>query len=180
MNFQRFYKSLFEPVESDLGRLDPMTLTAIVGFSAGGPVSLSTIGLTEGRALVTYLTCELAVHPSQRPSKVGKFELLMTCDSQQWARNILTRIGDMSLEVELGPGHSLDIGAWVEASNPIQGVLLEPAYSTRINKRTYAILRCLGVTRDLLEIAVSSSTEDAVNTMKERGVYPNTLVKTAS
>jgi len=43
MNYKRFYEELFREVEARFGDLDEATLTAIVGFSAGGPVSLCTI-----------------------------------------------------------------------------------------------------------------------------------------
>lgn len=66
------YEALFRELERRHGRLDESTVSAVVGFSAGGPVSLSTI-----RRKNIYVTCELSLYPEQRASAEGlKFELL--------------------------------------------------------------------------------------------------------
>jgi hypothetical protein len=47
----------------------------------------------------TYVTCELAVRKEQVPSSGGRYELLTTVEDEAWARNLLTALGSMSLEV---------------------------------------------------------------------------------
>jgi hypothetical protein len=44
MKVQAFYNALFAPLVARHGPLDAAALTAIVGFDAGGPISLCTIG----------------------------------------------------------------------------------------------------------------------------------------
>jgi hypothetical protein len=52
--------------------LDKDIVTSVVGFAGGGPVSLRKLGSTK-----VYVTCELSLHPQQKPSTDGlRFELL--------------------------------------------------------------------------------------------------------
>jgi hypothetical protein len=46
-DFHVFYGALFKPIEKELGPLDDDTLAAIIGFTAGGPVSLCFVGKKE-------------------------------------------------------------------------------------------------------------------------------------
>jgi hypothetical protein len=103
-----FYNILLAPIVAEYGPLDPKTLTAIVGFDAGGPISLRTVG-DRRKDFVTYVTCELAVREDQIPSETGRYELLTTCDDETWAREILTHVGQMTIESAFGHGHTLDI-----------------------------------------------------------------------
>lgn len=57
-------------MNAQYGAFDTETLTAVIGFSAGGPVSLFK---KEEKRL--YATCELAVYPEQVESSEGlKYE----------------------------------------------------------------------------------------------------------
>ena len=109
MDAHRFYAELFAPLGHTMGALDPDTLVAIVGFDAGGPLCFRTLGRGSGR-FTTYVSCELAVRAKQRPAAFGRYELLTTCDDEDWVRSILTSIGGMSLEAAFDDGHTLDIG----------------------------------------------------------------------
>jgi hypothetical protein len=40
MAYERDYSNLFQALEDAFGKLDTDTITAIIGFSAGGPVSM--------------------------------------------------------------------------------------------------------------------------------------------
>lgn len=94
MDYNRFYKQLFQPIEERIGPIDEATIMAIIGFDCGGPVSLCTVG--RGREpFVTYVTCELAVREEQKPAGSGRYEVMMTCDDEDWARKILTKIGQI-------------------------------------------------------------------------------------
>ena len=72
MEYGEHFKALFRELEEEHGRLDRKIVGAIVGFSAGGPVSLSTI-----KRKKIHVTCELSLHEEQKPSAEGlRFELL--------------------------------------------------------------------------------------------------------
>jgi hypothetical protein len=94
MDYQRFYKQLFQPIEERLGHVDEANIMAIMGFDCGGPVTLCTVGYGREQ-FVTYVTCELSVRDEQQPAEFGRYEVMMTCDDEAWARKILTKIGQM-------------------------------------------------------------------------------------
>jgi hypothetical protein len=109
---KKHYEELFRELERKHGRLDKATLTAIVGFSAGGPVSLSQLAKKN-----IYVTCELSLYPQQKASEEGlKFELLslgafdaITC------RALFTALGRLSMTDALGHDHTVDVQDVVEA-----------------------------------------------------------------
>jgi hypothetical protein len=174
MNFHDFYRQLFAPLESRLGRLDPNTLFPIMGFDGGGPLSFNTIGVGQGKRFVTYVSCELAVRLEQLPSDFGRYELLVSCSDEQWARRWVTEIGRMSFDKVFGHGHTLDFNGCVDASEPIQGVILEKLYDTRIGENTFGILRCIGITRTELEFARQKGSAEMFARLKKAGLYPHT------
>jgi hypothetical protein len=180
MDYRAFYAELFAPVERALGPLDPDTLMPIVGFDAGGPLNFCTIGAGRGYGFVTYISCELAVRREQTPSGCGRYELLTSCDDEQWVRSVVSDIGRMSLEVSFGDGDTLDIGPWVDPSAALQGVVFEEFCACRVIGRRVGVLRVIGVTRPELEFAQERGSEALVDRLKGSRVYPNTEVRRSS
>ncbi len=180
MNYRKFYSQLFVPVEALLGPIDRDTLVAIVGFDAGGPLNFRTIGRAGGKPCITYLSCELAVREEQQPSEFGRYELLATCDDMLWVRAIVSDIGRMSLETKFGDGHTLDIGPWVPADAPIQGVLFEEASRCFIGDEPFGVLRVIGVSRSEMEYAQQHGASALLDRLKAEGIYPCTIINRAS
>lgn len=180
MDYERFYAQLFAPLEAEIGSIDEETIFAIIGFDAGGPLNFCTIGAKRGKPVITYVSCELSVREEQRPSNLGRYELLCSCDNEQWGRSILTELGRMSLWTIFGHGHTIDIGPLVEADEPLQGVWLEAESCSTIDGESYAIYRVIGITRAEMEYKQAKGSEALVAVLKEGGVYPNTKVHRAS
>ena len=175
MDYQRFYKQLFQPIEDRIGRVDEAGIMAIMGFDGGGPVSLSTVG--RGREqFVTYVTCELSVREEQRPAAFGRYEVMMTCDNQQWAHKILTKLGEMSMQSVFEHGHTIDISPVVESDCPIQGLVVEEFARVRIDDKPYGILYFHGVTRPELKFAMETGSGVLLERLKQAGIYPRTSV----
>lgn len=172
-----FYDSLLGPVSAELGGFDPECLTAIVGFDAGGPVSLLTIGRRTSSEYVSYVTCELAVREDQVPSDLGRYELLVTCDDEAWARTILTNVGRMSTEVQFGDGHTLDIGPWVDEEESLQGLAFERFCESVIGERPYLIFRLHGLTLAELNSAFEAGVDAVLAKRKSTGIYLVTRVR---
>jgi hypothetical protein len=115
--YKHHYDALFRDLQRKHGRLDEETVTSIVGFNAGGPVSLSKL---EKKSI--YVTCELSLYPEQRVSEEGlKFELLslgtfdlLTC------RALLTAIGNISMQEALGHDHTIDVRDVLQSGGPSQ------------------------------------------------------------
>ncbi len=107
MNTTTHYQSLFAPLEVELGPLGKTAATGIVGFSAGGPVSIVQAG-EHG-----YVTCELSVYQEQVRSTEGEnYELFCRMPlTESQAQTLLTGLGSLSMEVELGHAHTVDVAA---------------------------------------------------------------------
>lgn len=176
MDYNEFYKQLFQPIEESIGPVDEATIMAIVGFDLGGPVSLCTVGRCR-EPFVTYVTCELSVREEQKPAKFGRYELMMTCDDESWAHDMLTRIGQMSLEGVFGHGHTVDISNIVEVDCPFHGLVVEEFARVKINGSSYGILRIHGVTGSELQFARKSGTDALLERFKRAGIYPRTSLK---
>ncbi|MEM6672027.1 MAG: hypothetical protein AAF726_04245 [Planctomycetota bacterium] len=145
MDDHEFYDLLFEDLQERFGRFDAATLTAIVGFHAGGPISLRTIGLQD-QAYPLFATCELAVSPDQKRGALGPFELVMSVNDRGFAHAVLTALGGISLDAVLEPGDTIDVSGVVDDDCPITGIALELEEELEIDGRPYSILRCIGLT----------------------------------
>ncbi len=131
INARDFYNQLFSDIESRYGALDDETVTSLIGFAAGGPVSISTI---ESKSF--YVTCELALNPNQIPSADGlNFELASsgTFDLDQ-CREVFTALGDLSLGSELGDGHTVGVSGAYDGT-----IRLSLISRSDIEDRTYGI-----------------------------------------
>jgi hypothetical protein len=175
VDYQRFYKQLFQPIEERIGHVDEASIMAIIGFDCGGPVTLCTVGYGREQ-FVTYVTCELSVCDEQQPAEIGRYEVMMTCDDEAWARKILTKIGQMSLESVFGHGHTVDIGQMVGPDCPLQGLIVEEFARVTVDGRDYGILRFHGVTRSELEFAMESGANELLERLGRAGVYPRTSI----
>jgi hypothetical protein len=175
MDYRRFYKQLFQPIEERIGHVDEASIMAIIGFDGGGPVTLCTVGRDRER-FVTYVTCELSVREAQRPAEFGCYEVMMTCDDRRWAHKILTKVGQMSLESVFGQGHTIDISPVVGADCPVQGLVVEEFARVTVDGQPYGILYFHGVTRSELEFAMEAGTDKLLERLKRAGVYPRTSI----
>lgn len=180
MDYDAFYDSLFAPLESSLGPIDSDTICAIIGFDAGGPLNFCTIGNKPDVEFITYVSCELAIRKEQKPASFGRYELLATCNDEQWVRSTLTALGHASMDIKFGHRHSLDIGAWVESDDLIQGLILEREATAQFDGKKFGVLRAIGVTRAELDLAVIEDMSQLVARLKEAGIYPRTDVRRES
>lgn len=180
MDYQRFYKQLFAPLEAQIGPIDPNTVFAIIGFDCGGPLNFSTIGAECGERFITYVSCELAVRKEQVPSGLGRYELLCSCDDEQWVRSNLTILGHMSMETRFGHGHTVDMCEVVGSKARIQGVVFAKQCSATIARQRYGIFRIIGLTRAEMDYKRAHGLAALKRELKKGGVYPHTLVNRAS
>ena len=180
MDYDAFYGELYKPLESSIGPVDAETIVAIVGFDAGGPLNFCTIGYAGETELATFVSCELAVRPEQKPASFGRYELLTTCDSEQWVRSTLTALGHATMEFKFGHRHTLDIGVWGDDDAKFQGLLLERESTAKYDGKKYGVMRVIGLTRAELDFAVKKGVPQLITKLKKAGVYPNTLMERES
>lgn len=136
MNYEAFYKELFAPLENKFGVLDDETITSMIGFSVGGPVSLSK---NETRKL--YVTCELAAYPEQKLSTDGlRFEMFSVgAFSEDWCRAVFTALGNLSFDAELGDQHTIGISGLVDGPESPDMVKLQLFSQTTIEGKRYGL-----------------------------------------
>ena len=185
MDYRSFYKQIYAPLEATHGQIDTNTIVAIIGFDAGGPLNFCTIGRDVGSSIVTYVSCELAVRDEQLPNDNGRYELLASCDQEDWVRSILSNIGRMSLETVFNDGDTMDIGGWVndgwfKPKPPLQGVLFKTEATSTVNGQLFSVLRCIGITRSEMEHAQSYGAQSLISLLERNGIYPHTIVSRRS
>lgn len=178
-DYPGFYERLFALLQAQSGPLDTDTLTAVIGFDAGGPLSLCTIGRDSGADVVTYVSCELAVRDDQVPNASGRYELLMSGNNEDWVRQVLTDTAEMGLGTAFNDGDTLDIGAWVDddegAGQSLQALLFRQEYALDIDGAAVGLLRAIGITRAELGLARAQGRAALVERLQAAGVYPHTL-----
>jgi len=138
MDYNAFYKILFSKVEQEIGLVDEETISAIVGFSAGGPVSLSQV-----ESKKVFITCELSLYPQQKKSSEKiNFEFISIGDFEmEWCRRVFTSLGALSMDAVLGHGHTINISEIVDSEDTRKRIkLLFYSQSTYKGKK-YGIYR---------------------------------------
>ena len=159
-----------------LGPVDREMIVAVIGAWAA---RLRTIG-RESRDPVGLLSCELAVRKEQKPCSLGRYELLTSCDDEQWVRSVVSDIGRMTFETKFGDGHTMDIGSWVGPGAALQGVVFETVCVCRIRLRSYGVLRVIGISRPEMEYAHDLGAPALLERLRTAGVYPNTMINRRS
>jgi|HubBroStandDraft_5_1064220.scaffolds.fasta_scaffold05226_3 hypothetical protein len=135
MSLHSHYAALFADAEREFGPTSAQTLSGIVGFSAGGPVSMCRLGTGD-----VYVTCELSLAPDQKVSKQGlRYELLSRLPlSESDTQDLLTGIGSLSLDAVLGDRHTVDVRA-ISPSPDIKKIRLKLFSSCDIGGVGYGI-----------------------------------------
>lgn len=129
------YAALYADLQREVGALGEETSTGIIGFSGGGPVSIVRV---PGKAI--YVTCELSLYPEQVPSSEGeRYELLCRLPAtESQAQSLFTALGDLSMQAELGHGHTIDVSG-VSGVPGLSLVALKHYSSSRIRGAAYGI-----------------------------------------
>ena len=131
----RHFELLFEKLEASVGSLGDQTSTGIVGFSAGGPVSVLSV---PGESV--YVTCELSLYEDQIQSSQGmRYELLSRIPiGEEETHALLTALGNLSMEAKLGHGHTIDVKG-LSGVPSLELVSLQQFSSTTIDDQHYGI-----------------------------------------
>ncbi len=140
MDYEKFYTELFKDIERKYGSFDEDTLTSIIGFSGGGPVSLSKKAEND-----LYATCELAVYPEQYKSSENlNYELFSVGNfTADWCQSVFTALGNLSMGTELGDGHTIDISGVVEPDDPVTEIKLKLFSKTKYKGKDYGLYEVL-------------------------------------
>jgi len=174
MNIPELAKTFFQSLDEEIGPFDRPLQFHPFPFDAGGSLNFLSIGAGK-RPFVTYVSWDLFGHPDQRRGDLGRYELITTCDSEDWCLGAVTNIGKQSLQELFSPGDTLDIGAWVGRENALQGVVFEEVFKTKIGNVQCGLLGCIGITRPELEFAIKEGASSLIERLKRNGIYPHTV-----
>ena len=177
MNVSSASKEFFRLIDEHVGPFDRPLQFYVFPFDAGGVVNLLTVGIGRSEPFITYVTWDLFGHDQQKRGSFGRYELLATCDLEQWCSEVLTNIGRLGLQEIFEPGDTLDIGSWIRPEDALQGVVLEEAFSTHVDYEHCGLIRCIGVTRPELEFARRHGVPILVQRLKRASIYPRTIAR---
>ncbi|MBX2798658.1 MAG: suppressor of fused domain protein [Myxococcales bacterium] len=171
MRVQSVYGPLFEPLIEENGPLDPQTPVSDTPFDPKGELTVSRFVRSQSR-FVTFVSSGLCLRPEQKPSRMGRYELLIHSDDEGWAREVLTDVARMSLDVRFEPGHTFDLSAWAFETDPLQGVVFDEVSRTRIDGERFGVLRCVGITRTELAFARHAGGKSLLSRLRDRRSWP--------
>lgn len=142
MDYDKLYSELLKPLTVKYGELDEETLSSIIGFSAGGPVSMSTI-----ESIGLYVTCELSTYDEQiKSSEKLNFEFFSKGNiSGELCRSIFTALGNLSFNTELGNKHTIGVNGVTGDMEGIETVKLKLFSKTKIGNGLYGLYEVLPV-----------------------------------
>jgi hypothetical protein len=176
MNISELSKEFFRVIDERIGPFDRPFQFRAFPFDAGGALNFLTVSVKQHEPFVTNVSWDLFGHEQQKRGSFGRYELLATCNDEQWCSDVLTNIGRLGFREIFEPGDTLDIGPLVGAEVPIQGVIFENAFSTQVEQERCGLLRCIGITRPELEFAMRHGVPALVGHLKRADVYPLTAI----
>ena len=141
MTAEDHYAILYSDLIEQHGAINEETISSIIGFSGGGPVSICQIAQKD-----IFVTCELSLYPGQICSTEGfRFELLSLGGiGEDVCIAIFTAIGSLSMDAELGDRHTVDVSG-IEGSNGIKTVGLKKFSMDRIGDEIFGIYEVVPV-----------------------------------
>jgi hypothetical protein len=176
-------KAFFDVLDKAVGPFDRPMRFHIFPFGAGGAVNFLTVGAGRCKS-VKYVTWDLLGDEGQKHGRLGRYEILTQCDDNAWCLNVITNLGRLGLSEKLEPGETVDIGAWVDPKDSLQGVALEEALSVVLgegrHRENCGLLRCIGITRPELEFARQYGVEALFRHLRRADIYPRTITKRRS
>jgi hypothetical protein len=173
MDISQLANEFFAVIDKTLGPFDKPLQFRLFPFDAGGNLNILNAGAGT-KQFVLYVSWDLYGQEQLKQGSLGRYELLSSCDDENWCVEILTNVGRLCLQEIFDPGDTLDIGPWVGQEAALQGVLFEEAFRTNIGGQECGLLRCIGVTKQELDFAVKNGVPSLINRLKRAGIYPHT------
>jgi hypothetical protein len=177
MNLTKLSKTFFDIIEKRIGPFDRPFQFRPFPFDSGGALNFLTVGAGREK-FVTYVSWDLFGHEEQKRGKIGRFELLTSCDTEQWCVDVITNVGRQTLVELFEPGDTMDISAWGTRFG-LDGIIFEEVFCTKIRiglrHENCGLLRCIGITKSELEFAREHGSQALIECLKRNGIYPTTI-----
>jgi hypothetical protein len=164
-------------IEGVLGKSEDIVGHALIPFNFGGEMG--------GAADIIYfrhhvpgrvsVTCELIGCEDQVPNDLGNYEL-MIChrDDEEWGPNLICKLAYYTLEAELKPGDTMEIGPAAPEGSTIAGLLFFDSGRFKVRGKKAGLLLCIGITALELAACRKGRRAKVEQALKKAGVYPYT------
>lgn len=176
-DWQEWWDARVAAIETLLGKSEDIVGHANVPFEFGPDLG--------GGADIIYfrhhipgqvaVTCGLIGCEEQIPNQLGNYEL-MIChrDKEDWGPNLISRLAYYTLESQLEPGDTMDIGPATPDRSTIAALLFQEYGRFSVRGQKAGLLLCIGITADELKVCRKGRRAEVEQAMKIAGVYPYT------
>ncbi|QEX17013.1 hypothetical protein FRZ44_23090 [Hypericibacter terrae] len=149
------------------------------GYDAGGRADV--VHFREHVAGVVYATCELIGCDEQVKNSLGNYELAI-CHrgTERWGAELISRLAYYTLEAQLEPGSTMDLGPAVRPGSAITAFLFVEFGRFRVRDRAAGLLLCIGITADELAHCRNHRRAEVEAALISKGVYPFTDLERGS
>lgn len=175
--FQRWWDARVSAMENVLGKSHNMHGHAVIPFHFGADMggAADIIYFHEHIDGIVSVTSELIGCDEQKSNSLGNYEL-MIChrDEEEWGANIISQLAHYTLEAELNPGETMDIGPAVPEGSTIDALLFLEYARFPVLDRDCGLLLCLGITSDELARCRAGHTPEVEAALKRHSIYPYT------
>ncbi len=176
-SWQVWWDARVMAIEDVLGKSENIVGHAVIPFHLGADLG--------GAADIIYfrhhvpgrisVTAELIGCEDQVPNDLGNYEL-MIChrDDERWGPSLICRLAYYTLEAELKPGDTMDIGPAAPEGSTIVALLFLEYARFKVRGKKAGLLLCLGITADELAVCRQGQCAEVERALKKEGVYPYT------
>lgn len=172
-DWQNGWKERFTALERAFGAADEGVLTAMPPFYWGGGADVLTFrGYVDG---VAYVTAALIGDETALPNELGQYELMICLRQEaEWAPRLISQLARYTTEAVLAPRDTMDIGASLPPPSKLSSFLFTPTARLTVDGRPAAVMLCLGITADEVELCREKGADELIARLKRAGVYPFT------
>jgi hypothetical protein len=175
--WQEWWDARVAAIEAVLGKSEDTVGHAVVPFQFGAEMG--------GAADVIYfrqhipgpcsVTSELIGCEDQVANRLGNYEL-MIChrDDDEWGADLISRLAYYTLEAELSPGDTMEIGAATPQGSSIAPLLFLSYARFEVRGKKAGLLLCIGITADELDTCRNGRRAEVEQALKKTGIYPYT------
>lgn len=175
--FQRWWDARVSAMENVLGKSHNIHGHAVIPFQFGPDMggAADIIYFHEHIDGIVSVTSELIGCDERVFNSLGNYEL-MIChrDEEQWGPDIISQLAHYTLEAELNPGETMDIGPAVPDGSTIDALLFLEYARFSVLDRDCGLLLCIGVTADELARCRAGHLYDVETKLRKQSIYPYT------
>lgn len=126
------------------------------------------------------VTAELIGCEDQIENELGMYELVICHrrnEEVDWGADLIGRLASYTLEAELNPGETMDLGPIAPTDSKIVALLFVEYARVEILSKACGLLLCIGITKEELRECRAGRSDELLVKLKEAGVFPYTDLK---